>query len=56
MISPPEGFERNDLFLSEMSHFIEVITGDEDPVCGMQDGIRALQIALAARNSTLTNI
>ena len=56
VISHPEGFERNDLFLAEMSHFIEVITGDADPVCGMQDGIRALQIALAALNSVTTSV
>ena len=55
VISPPEGFERNDLFLTEMSHFIEVLEGDADPVCGLVDGIRALQIAVAARSSTLTN-
>ena len=46
-ISPPEGFERNDLFLAEMSHFIEVLAGDADPVCSLDDGIQALRIAAA---------
>jgi len=55
VISPPEGFKRNDLFLAEMRHFIEVLTGDVDPVCSLVDGIRALQIVVAARSSTLTN-
>jgi predicted dehydrogenase len=47
VIPPPEGFERNDLFLAEMRHFIEVIAGDSDPVCGLDDGIQALSIAAA---------
>ena len=55
MISPPEGFNRNDLFLAEMSHFLEVVAGDAEPVCDLVDGIRALQIAVAAKSSTLTN-
>jgi len=55
VISPPEGFKRNDLFLAEMRHFIEVLTGDVDPVCGLVDGIRALQIVVVATSSTLTN-
>ncbi len=55
LISPPEGFERNDLFLAEMSHFIEVVAGVAEPVCDLVDGIRALNIAVAARSSTLTN-
>ena len=49
--SAPEGFERNTLFLDEMRHFLGVIAGDEDPVCTLEDGIRALEIALAAKES-----
>jgi predicted dehydrogenase len=55
VISPPEGFKRNDLFLAEMRHFIKVLTGGIDPVCDLVDGMRALQIVVAARSSTLTN-
>ncbi len=55
VIPPPEGFERNDIFLAEMSHFLEVVTGVAEPVCDLVDGIRSLQIAVAARSSTLTN-
>ena len=55
VISPPEGFDRNDIFLAEISHFLEVVTGVAQPVCNLVDGIRALQIAVAARSSTLTN-
>lgn len=36
---PPEGFERNDLFLAEMRHFIDVVKKDTKPVCSLKDGI-----------------
>ncbi len=48
----PVGFERNDLFLSEMRHFINVVNGEGNPVCTLDDGIKALQIALAAHRSS----
>ncbi len=48
----PVGFERNDLFLSEMRHFINIVNGEDDPVCTLDDGIKALQIALAAYRSS----
>ena len=47
----PAGFERNDMFLAEMRHFIDVAGGRADPVCGLEDGVKALQIALTARES-----
>ena len=46
VIPPPERFERNDLFLAEMRHFIEVVAGAAEPVCDLVDGIRALQIVV----------
>jgi hypothetical protein len=55
VLSPPEGFKRNHLFLDERCHFLEVVTGVAEPVCDLVDGIRSLQIAVAARSSTLTN-
>ncbi len=48
---PPEGFERNWLFMEEMRHFIRVTRGEELSVCSLEDGIRALELALAARQS-----
>ncbi|MCJ7624121.1 MAG: Gfo/Idh/MocA family oxidoreductase [Anaerolineaceae bacterium] len=47
----PEGFERNDLFLSEINHFIKVIQGKEEPVCTLEDGKRALKLAIAVHKS-----
>jgi len=46
----PEGFERNDLFLAQTRHFIEVVGGAQ-PVCTLEDGIMALRLAQAAKES-----
>lgn len=48
---PPTGFERNDLFLAEMSHFLQVARGEAEPCCSLEDGIHALQLALAVHDS-----
>ena len=50
----PPGFERNDLFLAEMRHFLRVAQGAESPVCTLDDGIQALRLALAAQDSAKT--
>jgi predicted dehydrogenase len=48
----PDGFGRNDMFLAEMRHFQEVVRGEMAPVCTLDDGIRALRLALAALESS----
>jgi len=52
--SPFEGFERNQLFLSQTKHFIDVTCGTAEPICNLTDGVRALQMALAAYESQKT--
>jgi predicted dehydrogenase len=52
-IPVPVGFERNDLFLAEINHFIKVVKGDAESVCTLDDGIKALQIALAVQTSSV---
>ncbi len=52
--SPPEGFERNQLFVAQTRHFIEIVRGESEPVCTLQDGIQALRLALAAYQSQRT--
>jgi predicted dehydrogenase len=47
--APPVGFERNWMFLDELRHFLDVIRGDTEPVCTLQDGIYALKLSLAAQ-------
>ena len=49
--SPPDGFERNDLFMAEMRHFLQVARREAEPVCALVDGIRALELSLAALDS-----
>lgn len=55
--APPPGFERNQMFLAEMAHFLRVARGQEVSSCNLQDGIKALEITLAvyesARNGQL---
>ena len=51
--TPPDGFERNQLFIAQTKHFIQVVRG-EKPLCDLSDGIRALRLALAARESQQT--
>jgi predicted dehydrogenase len=52
--SPPEGFERNQLFVAQMRHFIEIVRGKAEPVCRLEDGVMALRLALAASESQRT--
>ena len=49
----PENFERNQLFLAQTKHFIEVVHGTQ-PLCNLDDGIKALQLALASYESQKT--
>lgn len=49
--NPPDGFDRNWLFMDEMRNFLAVVKGEEQPACTLQDGIRALEICLLARQS-----
>jgi predicted dehydrogenase len=48
---PPAGFERNDLYLAEMDHFLHVARGEAAPRCALEDGRKALALALAAHES-----
>jgi predicted dehydrogenase len=48
---PPVTFNRNDMFLAEMRHFLAVIQNNEQPVCSFSDGIRIQQIIMAAYQS-----
>jgi predicted dehydrogenase len=54
--APPEGFERNQLFLAQTRHFIDVVRGESEPVCSLEDGIMALRLALAAYASQRTGM
>jgi predicted dehydrogenase len=46
-----ENFERNNLFLDLMRHFIDVVENGVQPSCNLEDGIAALKIALAVHEA-----
>jgi predicted dehydrogenase len=48
----PPGFERNAMFMQEMQHFLDLVAGRAESACTLEDGVRALQIALAARDAS----
>ncbi len=48
---PPAGFSRNDLYLDEMRHFLQVCRGESEPLCSLEDGAKALELAIAAQTS-----
>ncbi len=54
--SPPEGFERNRMFIDEMRHFGDVVRGKAKPVCSLSDGIYSLNLALSALQGQVMNI
>ncbi len=53
-IHASEKFERNDMFLDEMRHFLEILDGRATPLCSLEDGIRVLEIVLAAHQSAVS--
>jgi predicted dehydrogenase len=40
--------------VAQTRHFIEIVRGEKEPVCTLEDGIRALQMAQAAKESQST--
>lgn len=53
--SPPDDFERNQLFVSQTRHFVETASGESEPICNLNDGVMALRLALAAIESQKTS-
>ena len=49
-----ENFQRNQLFLDELSHFLACVRGEEKPLISLEDGYQSLRMALAARQSLET--
>ncbi|MFH2104577.1 MAG: Gfo/Idh/MocA family oxidoreductase [Chloroflexota bacterium] len=52
---PPTGFERNTMFMDELSHFTAVAQGIAEPVCTLEDGRRALVLALGVHESAASS-
>ena len=53
-LSPPPGFERNQLFLDETAHFLALLRDEEVSRCDLSDGIAALKLTETVHQSSLT--
>lgn len=49
-LSPGKFFERNEMFLAEAADFLDCLRSERMPSCSLRDGIRALKMALDARD------
>lgn len=47
----PSVAERNDLFVREARHFLDVVGGAADPVCTLADGVQVVEICAAIERS-----
>lgn len=47
-------FQRNQMFLDEMSHFLDCVAGRTVPRVSLREGVQVLQVVLAARKSLET--
>jgi len=47
----PKNFERNYLFVKQMEHFIDVAEGEAEPICTLEDGVRAVELVLEAKGT-----
>jgi predicted dehydrogenase len=49
-----EGFERNELFMRELQHFLSCVSERAKPTVDLRDGFESLRIALAVKESIAT--
>jgi predicted dehydrogenase len=46
-----EGFDRNEMFMDELRHFLACVRGDETPLIPLRDAVKSLKVAVAAEES-----
>ncbi len=56
IIPGPADYERNDMFLSEMRHFLQVVRGEASPAIPLEDGERVLRLALTPEHPMGDNV
>lgn len=49
--SLPSDWERNEMFLKQTKHFVDVVTGIANPSCTLDDGIQVMKIISAVHES-----
>ena len=47
--APGKYFDRNEMFLAEAADFLDCVIHHRQPACSLHDGVRALEITLAAK-------
>ncbi|MBE3117166.1 MAG: hypothetical protein IMZ50_00235, partial [Candidatus Atribacteria bacterium] len=52
-LHPAQSIDRNDMYLRELRHFLDCVRGVSEPVISGEEGRRVLQIALAAKQSSI---
>jgi len=53
-VSDYQGFERNQLFVDQLKHFMECVKTRSRPLVDLNDGLQSLRMALAAKKSMTT--
>ena len=49
-----EDWERNAMFMEQTKHFVDVVSGDAEPSCTLDDGIRVMKFISAVHKSQKT--
>jgi predicted dehydrogenase len=49
------GFERNQLFIDQLKHFLDCVKSRTKPIVDLHDGLQSLRMALAAKKSIETH-
>ena len=55
-VSAFPGLERNQLFVDELSHFLDCVERRTRPIVDLRDGLQSLRMALAAKQSMSTGM
>lgn len=51
----PENFDRNDLFITHMAHFLKRLSDNSPPpLCSIDEGIAALRVAICSREASVS--
>jgi len=53
LFAPPTDFSRNRMFVDEMRNYLFCLSNGMQPACSLNDGMKALAIALAAKRAAV---
>jgi predicted dehydrogenase len=54
-VFPAQALDRNEIYILELKHFIDCVENGTNPLITGEDGLQALKIALAAKESALSH-